>query len=204
MESSSELCVSRALTGELIANFALEEFQGKAVRFLKNRLAKEIGIPRFRQRLVGEDGRKLEDDDLIYASNLQLVILNSCFTSQARDKLMSACSRAAHVEEVEALLQEPIAPDGKEQENSALHVASMAGHEQTVALLLEAKAMVDKETAFPMVETALHLACGNGHPEIVKLLLEAHADTETWLSSVMCAPFWPYIIHLAGNICFFF
>jgi ankyrin repeat protein len=59
---------------------------------------------------------------------------------------------------------------------SALHVASLLGHQLTVRMLLKYKANVE-QTAF--YSDALQLAAFGGHREVVELLLENGAPINT-------------------------
>ncbi|NBV25186.1 MAG: hypothetical protein EBS05_25115 [Proteobacteria bacterium] len=68
-----------------------------------------------------------------------------------------------------------------------LHVAADAGHEEVVALLLEAKADCnapgDRLNSIGSLETPLHIAARRGHPGIVRRLLEAGALVNSRASS---------------------
>ena len=63
--------VLSALTGESIAVFEDEELADASVKALKQRLAQEIGIPRFQLRLL-HDNCSL-DDDQTWAMQVQLM-----------------------------------------------------------------------------------------------------------------------------------
>ena len=52
-------------SGEKLA--ALAEFEGKTARAVKEALAKQVGVTRFRQRLFWEDGSEIVDDE-VFAS----------------------------------------------------------------------------------------------------------------------------------------
>ncbi len=57
---------------------------------------------------------------------------------------------------------------------SALHVASKAGHPDIVAWLLDNGANIDQKTV--VGETPLHLAAANKRVDVIKLLLDRRAD----------------------------
>ena len=61
MMSVPNVEVVSAVTGESIAVFEKEEFADASVKVLKQRLAQQIGIPRFRLRLL-QDNSPLDDD----------------------------------------------------------------------------------------------------------------------------------------------
>ena len=157
-----------------------EEFEGKTVRSLKTLVAKQIGVPRFRQRWLSEDHIELKDEDFATASDVQLLVLDYV---QAEDgdvrKLFEACD-TKNAEQVDELLRRPLNPNMKDFDGKAAsHVAagSSPSHFQCLALLLEAGA--DKDFADDSCErTALHVAAQYCNLEAVRLLLEAGADKD--------------------------
>jgi len=66
--------VLSAVTGESIAVFEKEEFADASVKALKQRLAQQIGVPRFRLRLL-QDNCQLNDDQTLEMEVVQLVVL---------------------------------------------------------------------------------------------------------------------------------
>ena len=64
--------VLSAVTGESIAVFEDEELADASVKALKQRLAQEIGIPRFRLRLL-HDNCPLDDDQTLTLQVVRLV-----------------------------------------------------------------------------------------------------------------------------------
>ena len=63
-----------AVTGESIAVFEDDEIADASVKALKQRLARKIGLPRFRLRLL-QDSCPLGDDQTFAMQVVQLVIL---------------------------------------------------------------------------------------------------------------------------------
>ena len=64
--------VVSAVTGESIAVFEKDEFADASVKALKQRLAQQIGVPRFRLRLL-QDNCTLDDDQTLAMQVVQLV-----------------------------------------------------------------------------------------------------------------------------------
>ena len=89
-------------------------------------------------------------------------------------KLLTACATNSY-EEVESLLQKPLAPDFTRQFGwTALHTAVWAGNSKCISLLLEARADLDRQDWF--VSTPLYLAAERNNLEAVGLLVAAGAD----------------------------
>lgn len=176
------LCVFSAVSGEALASLDVEASEAEhQVRRLKARLAKQLGVSRFRQRWLGEDHSELPDDAMLDFSaqnvpvlNVQLVILEFVEAAEQSDQLVSACDKNCW-EEVEALLCTPLSPTSFRDQlgRPALHAAARNGHWQCIRLLLEADA--EKDEAI-LGLTALHLAAQRGHVGVVRLLLEAACD----------------------------
>ena len=154
-----------------------EEFEGQNLKSLKTLVTKKIGVPRFRQRWLSEDHTELQEEAVMVASDVQLVVLDYV---QAEDgdiqKLVHACKRN-DVDQVDELLRKPLDPSLVDEEtNTALHHAAESGHVECVALLLEAGANKDAENS--ILQTALHCAAGSNTSEVVRLLLEAGVDKD--------------------------
>ena len=114
------------------------EFEGKNIKSLKTLVAKQIGVPRFRQRWLSEDRTVLQDDEFVVASDVQLVVLNFVQPEEGdRQKLCHAC-RVNDSGQVEELLQKPLDPDIGGGE--ALIEALQSEHDECVDLLFEAGA----------------------------------------------------------------
>ena len=195
-----------SLAGETLVALTAEEFEGQQVKSLKTLVAKQIGVPRFRQRWLSEDHTELGEDAFVIPSDVQLVVLDFV---EAEDgdaaKLRYACERNL-LEEVEELLRKPMNPNMIDvsfhgDRRTALHSAAENGHEEVVSLLLESGA--DKDAADLSGYTALHFAAGALHPrtdrtplaplgdkEMVRLLLAAGVDKDVAGSGGMTALHW--------------
>ena len=162
-------------SGEQLAAVPVGEVRD--VRSLKQHLHGICGLPRFRQRLLGE-GRSLEDEfELECSLDLQLVLLQFDTSPDHAHQLAHQLQHAARhnfPSQVEELLSRPQDPDvtGTMGE-SALYVASERGHLQVVSLLLEAGASKNVICGRWTRLTPLGVASREGHTEIVRLLLEA-------------------------------
>ena len=89
-------------------------------------------------------------------------------------KLLMACATYRY-EEVERLLQKPLAPDFTRDFGwTALHTAAWAGSSKCISLLLEARADLDRQDWFG--STPLYLAAERNNLEAVWLLVAAGAD----------------------------
>ena len=127
-------------TGQEVACLELEELLRAAgdtatghVRALKLHLQRLCGHPRFRQRLLQEDGQILPDEAVLQAPRrLNLVILSFAETSVDHiDRLFHAV-RSDDTEQLEAILRRPQDPNHRRARDNmtALHVAAMSGLEE--------------------------------------------------------------------------
>ena len=167
----SMLCVASAASGDVILQLdvaetsALVEANSRALH-LKQRLATIVGYPRFRQRLLYQNGGEMHDDDLVTAMNLQLVILNF-WPAKSKDveNLIWACEEN-YPEDLNVLLQKPLDPNIPDRDGrAALHSAAFAGHGPCLSLLLEASA--DKDAwERGSGQTPLHVAALNGKLQV--------------------------------------
>ena len=170
------LCVCSALSGEEVAVLEADEVEGKTVKMLKMQLAERIGASRFRQRWYSHDQRELPDDELVFESDVQLLIMNFVTPDDGQDQKLISAAAGNRLEEVEALLSLRIDPDCIDERGfTALHKAAKRGHSLCVSLLLEAMAAVDKEDYSDTRATALYLAIEGDHKAVVELLLKAGA-----------------------------
>ncbi|CAE7253428.1 mask, partial [Symbiodinium pilosum] len=140
----------------------------------------EVGVPRFRQRLLHE-GRNLEDDEALSAAmDLQFVLLPFAEISREReevDQLIVACQNG-NASEVEEILKRPQWPDyiSGSHRDTPMTAASGRGFPEIVSLLLEAAADINKNCAIYRKDTPLGAATSNGQLEVVQLLLEKGAN----------------------------
>lgn len=174
--ASAMLRLCSAVSGELVATLEVEEVNGYSVKALKRRVAKEIGVGRFRQRWF-EDQQELDDDyTLMSSKDVELVVLNLAAAKDEEVKKLMSFAAENRPAELERLLKQPLPPDAADGAgNTALHVAARAGHVECVDLLLEAGALPD---GGPGATTPLYAAVAHGHIEVVQLLLQAAANLE--------------------------
>ena len=131
-------------SGKELAAIPVEQLT--TVQLLKQDLQGLCGVPRFRQRLVREDGTKLEDNDMLSSpANLQLVLLSLTSTSEEQADELSQAAAVGDVSHLEKMLSEPrdpncLAPHYLGGVTTPLTAASEAGQIETVKLLLEAGA----------------------------------------------------------------
>ena len=186
-------------SGEQLAAVPVGEVRD--VRSLKQHLHSICGLPRFRQRLLGE-GRSLEDEfELECSLDLQLVLLQFDTSPDHAHQLAHQLQHAARhnfPSQVEELLSRPQDPDvtGTMGE-SALYAASERGHLQVVSLLLEAGASKNVICGRWTRLTPLGVASREGHTEIVRLLLEA-GGTATDRRDREASPL--YLASLRGHV----
>ena len=129
--------VVSAVTGESIAVFEREEFADASVKALKQRLAQQICVPRFRLRLL-QDNSPLDDDQTLAMQVVQLVrmeflppdmeqgreIIEACY--QNNDKLL------------EQNLNQPRRPNFEDADAmTPLCAAALNGNLKCVSLLIE-------------------------------------------------------------------
>ena len=178
---SEMIRVSSGVSGEEIAVFNAEDFEGKdliSAKDLKQSLSTRIGCSRFQQKFYTEDGHEFGDDEMMTSMNLQLVMLelwpDDC--EQAKELLLACQSKGT--DKLEALLKSPLNPNVGDSNNwTALHEAAIIRRPDCVRLLLEAGAkcnLVDStDEASP-----LHAAAWSGCLEAVQQLLAAGAETD--------------------------
>eukprot|EP00438_Fugacium_kawagutii_P033643 Skav204040 [mRNA] locus=scaffold3:108692:109762:- [translate_table: standard] len=176
--------VRSAISGEALALYDADEFDGKSAKVLKQLLASRLGICRFRQRLLVEDSsRAIQDDELLTASTrvkivkIQLVLLEyeQAEGDTAVEQMFSACIDN-QADRLEDLLQRPINPNDLKDPlgSTPLHCAASLGHLELVQLLLEADS--DKDSVDVRGCTPLFVALDQGHVEVARVLIQAAAD----------------------------
>ena len=178
-----------SLAGEERVVFTGEEFEGQSVQVLKTLAAKQIGVPRFRQRWLSEDHLELSDDTIMMSAGDVQLVVSDFVQAEYGDyqKLFDGCKRN-YVDQVDELLRKPLDPnamfvdemvlywsDYDFEGRTALHVAALSNCSECVALLLEADADTD---ATINGETAWQLAAKEGHFEVMMVLLEAGVDPD--------------------------
>ena len=156
-----------------------KDFEGQTVESLKTLVAKQIGVPRFRQRWLSEDHSELQEASMVSASDVQLVVLDFVQPEELQVKEFFRACDVNDLEEVEALLRKPLNPNlrGDRKGTTALHIAAGSGHVECCALLLEAGG--NKDQATRRGTTPLHVAAWNGHPKVVSFLLEVGVNKDS-------------------------
>ena len=182
LHSATMLCITSAFSGDVIAELCALQLHGSSAVEVKQAVAAECGVPRFRQRLFLEDGSELEGDNLkLEAQTLELVILNFGPPDEEEDQELIEACRNEYETEVERLLMLPRNPNVRDQSwflpngPTPLHLASQMGNLRLVRLLLEAGADPD---AVAHGATALFVAAANDKLEVARLLIHAGADPD--------------------------
>ena len=82
--------------------------EGKTVKEVKEFLATQIGVSRFRQRFWSEDwSHEMQDDEVFAAMKVHLIVLNLLPPEDEESQRMIAASMDNDVAALEALLQGP-------------------------------------------------------------------------------------------------
>ncbi|CAE7318930.1 ANKRD17 [Symbiodinium sp. CCMP2592] len=176
--------------GNLVADLRLHE--ATTIRKLIARLAPDLGVSRFRQKIL-RNTRLLDDDDEIRKStHLQVVLLNYIPTSAKNIRRLIDASFEDSESEVEELLCKPqdvnaSMPRGAKVNNAngattALQAAASANNTDILKLLFQAHADVNRNgndrtrTQQTFVDAALLEAVAGGFHSLTQLVLEARAD----------------------------
>ena len=101
--------VSSAVSGETLAVLDLDE--GKTGKEIKQSLAAQIGVTRFRQRILEDSSREVEDDEVVTSEKLRLVVLEFWPPDFEEDKKMIEAARNNEVGTLENLLKCPRNPN---------------------------------------------------------------------------------------------
>ena len=131
------------LSGETRATLAPDEFEGKTAKAVKQALAVQVGVTRFRQRLYSEDGSEIPDDE-IFASGplkLQMVVLDFYPADVQQNQQVISASTDNDLIALEKFLNRPSNPNVTDEHGyMPLHCAARGGHVESMLLLLEAGA----------------------------------------------------------------
>ena len=130
------------LSGDTRATLAPDEFEGKSPKSVKQALAAQIGVTRFRQRLYSKDGSEIPDDEAFASApvKLQMVVLDFDADAQRNQQVISA-SMDNDLIALEKFLNSPCDPNVTDEHGYApLHYAARSGHVESMLLLLEAGA----------------------------------------------------------------
>ena len=164
-------------SGEKLAGLAADEFEGKTARAVKEALAKQVGVTRFRQRFFSEDGSEIVDDEVFASApmNVNLVILQFHPPDAEQNQQIISASTKNDFLALEKLLKNPLNPNVTDDRGrTPLHHASKLGHVESVRLLLDAGADKNAETGTQKI-TPLLLAAWRGHLDVVRHLVEVGA-----------------------------
>ena len=169
--------VVSAVTGESIAVFEQDEFADASVKALKHRLAQQIGIPRFRLRLL-QDNCPLDDDQTFAMQVVQLVKMEFLPPDMKQDREIMVACRQNNDTLLEQHLNQPRSPNFEDaNRKTPLFVAALNGSLKCVLPLLEAGAENDKGN-MDTGATPLFVAAHNGHLEVVGILVESGANKD--------------------------
>ena len=173
-------------SGEQLTVLHADKVQGQSAKTVKQSLAAQIGVTRFRQKLFWEDGCDIEDDEVFTSLpvKIQLVVSEFWPPDAEQDKKMISSARVGDELALELLLKCPRDPNVIDQRGfTPLHHSAMSGRLESVRLLLEAGAeleagntSIDATAVHGMV--ALHFAALRGHLDVVRVLVEAGAEKD--------------------------
>ena len=85
--------------------------EGKTGKEIKQSLAAQIGVTRFRQRILEDSSREVEDDEVVTSEKLRLVVLEFWPPDFEEDKKMIEAARNNEVGTLENLLKCPRNPN---------------------------------------------------------------------------------------------
>ena len=141
------------LSGQLVASLPADELEGTTPRAVKQKLAAQVGVSRFRQRLFWEDGSEIPNDHVFAVGfvKLQLVKLEFWPSDNEEDGDMMRASGDGDLAALEELLHRPRDPNVTDDRGDMpLHHAARGGHLEPIRLLLEGqfKGAV-REDAYP-------------------------------------------------------
>eukprot|EP00438_Fugacium_kawagutii_P009633 Skav214982 [mRNA] locus=scaffold508:200599:201368:- [translate_table: standard] len=180
--------VCSAISGETLALCDADELEGKSVKAVKQLLAVQLDISRFRQRLLAEDGsRAIPDEEVLTAAPPVKIQLD-----ERGQTPLHYAANYGHLPLVKLLLEAH--SDANVTSNTRatpLLAASQQGHLDVVRFLIGAGADVNRATTTTGA-SPLFFASKNAHPEVVRCLIGADADvnqatTETGSSPLRIA-----------------
>ena len=135
--------VWNAASGQKLIEFQDEEMTGASVKALKQRLAQELGMPRFQLALI-EGTCQLRDDETLPLRVVQLVFQKFWEPGEEDGEIMVACRENDDIL-LEKHLNQPRNPNFQDANQiTPLYEAASSGSIKCVLLLLEAGAEIDK------------------------------------------------------------
>ena len=165
-------------SGEQLTVLDADEFQGQSAKTVKQSLAAQVGVSRFRQKLFWEDGSEIQDDE-VFASfplKIQLLVLEFLPPDAEQDRKMMLAAEEDDSVALEKLLTSPRSPDVRDERGcTPLLLAAMRGRLGPTRLLLEAGAELEAQT---YVMVPLHAAASRGHLDVARALVEAGAEKD--------------------------
>ena len=172
--------VSSAVSGETLAVLDLDE--GKTGKEIKQSLAAQIGVTRFRQRILEDSSREVEDDEVVTSEKLRLVVLEFWPPDFEEDTKMIDAARNNEVGTLENLLKCPRNPNT----DAWLCFKMKISKTYFISPLWKStgESQLWKSTIFHMAQqelgggTPLHYAAARGQMDSLRLLLEARADKD--------------------------
>ena len=199
--SPTAMEVCSATSGEILLRLPAEEVAGRLVKDVKDLLCPQLGVSRFRQRLLDANLALMEDVirlDIV-PPRIQVITLpfNPCPTHQDLVRFLTA-SETNDLATVQTMLTAALDPNTALKHQKPLHLAAQEQHHSMIQLLLEAYADVtadiepmlivaekgDIDTARLLVAKGASVNAGNplgraaykGHADVVRYLLGAGAD----------------------------
>ena len=147
-----------------------------SVKALKQRLAQEIGVPRFRLRLL-HDNCPLDDDQTLTLQVVRLVKVEFLPPDTEQDREIIVACRQNNSTLLEQQLNKPRSPNFQDANQfTPLYAAASNGSLKCILLLLEAGA--NKDQGCRDGETPLFIAAQKGKLDVVRLLVESGANKD--------------------------
>ena len=153
------------LSGATLAALAPDEFEGKTAKAVKQVLAVQIGVTRFKQRLFSEDGSEIPDDEVFTSApvKLHMMVLDFYPADAQRNQQVISASMDNDLIDLEKFLNCPSNPNVTDEHgNTPLHNAARGGHVESMLLLLEAGA--EKEPTRKSKDDAIAFGSYAGPP----------------------------------------
>jgi len=100
------------LSGATLATLAPDEFEGKIAKAVKQALAVQIGVTRFKQRLFDEDGSEIPDDEVFTSApmKLHMVVLDFYPADAQQNQQAISASKYNDLIALEKFLNSPSNP----------------------------------------------------------------------------------------------